>query len=83
MYYYEFLVDVPIVQGKIVRKKQSGKVFIQLETGRVYNVERKNTTPERVTIGKVSKDDENKMYPNDSFFQHFSSVAIPELSRKA
>ncbi len=79
MFYYEFLVDVPVVKGKIVRKKQSGKVFIQLETGRRYDQARKNTTPERVTIGKVSKDDENKMYPNDSFFQHFPSVAIPEL----
>ncbi len=79
MSYYEFLVDVPSVKGKIVRKKQSGKVFIQLETGRIYNSERKNTTPERVTIGKVAEEDENKMYPNDSFFIHFPTVAIPEL----
>lgn len=79
MSYYEFLVDVPVVQGKIVRRVQSGKVFIKLETGRTYSTERQNTTPTRVTIGKVSKDDENKMYPNDSFFQYFPSVAIPEL----
>lgn len=79
MPYCEFLVDIPSVQGKIVRKKQSGKIFIQLETGRIYNPERKNTTPERVTIGKVSEEDENKMHPNDSFFIHFPSVAIPAL----
>ena len=79
MFYYEFLVDVPSVPGKIVRKKQSGKVFIQLEVGRTYFPDRKYTKPKRVTIGKVCDEDESRMYPNDSFFRYFPDVPIPEL----
>ena len=79
MFYYEFLVDVPSVQGKMVRKKQSGKIFIQLEVGRTYFPDRKYTKPKRVTIGKVYDEDESRMYPNDNFFRHFPDVPIPEL----
>lgn len=83
MFYYEFLVDVPSVQGKIVRKKQSGKVFIQLETGRTYFPDKQYTKPERVTIGKVDEEDENKMHPNESFFIHFPDVVIPEMREES
>lgn len=83
MSYYEFLVDVPSVQGKIVRKKQSGKAFIQLETGRTYFPDKQYTKPERVIIGKVAEEDENKMHPNESFFIHFPDVAIPEMREES
>lgn len=79
MFYYEFLVDIPSVPGKIVRKKQSGKVFIQIEVGRTYFPDKKYTKPKRVTIGKASDEDDSKMYPNDNFFRHFPDVPIPEL----
>ena len=79
MNYYEFLVAVPNVKGKIVHKKQSGKVFIQLEIGRTYFKDRQNTQPKRVTIGKLSDTDEEKMFPNDSFFTYFPDIPVPEL----
>ena len=37
-----------------------------------------NTTVKRVTIGKVSADDELKMRPNENFKKYFPEVETPE-----
>lgn len=38
----------------------------------------KYTTVKRVTIGKVSGDDETKMRPNENFRKYFPEVEAPE-----
>lgn len=43
-----------------------------------YDPNKKYTTVKRVTIGKVSGDDETKMRPNENFRKYFPELEIPE-----
>ena len=76
--YLDFLVKVPNVQGKVTRKKKGSAVYINYEVGREYFPERKYTIPKRVIIGKLCKDDETMMQPNQNFLTYFPEVELPE-----
>ena len=81
--YLNFLVKVPDVPGKIVRKSKNGTTYIDLEIGRTYIPEKRYTTVKRSTIGKQSSDDCNLMWPNQNFLKYFPCEELQELSDSA
>ena len=53
-------------------------VYINYEVGREYFPERKYTFPKWVIIGKLFKDDETMMRPNQNVLTYFPEVELPE-----
>lgn len=78
--YYNSLIDIPEVPGKITIRKG---IYVMYETGRRYNPEKKYNIPDRVTVGKICAGQEGKMYPNDKFSTYFPDVEFPELNPEA
>ena len=76
--YYDFMVPIPDVKGKITLMKKGDIRYVQLETGRVYLPERKYTIPQRVTIGKLSAEQPARMYPNEKYQDYFPEAVLPE-----
>lgn len=80
--YLDFLVKVPTVKGKIIRRKKSNVVYIEYEYDRVYDPSRKYTFPKRVTIGKLSDTDPEFMKPNQNFLKYFPDAELPESKNR-
>ncbi len=76
--YLDFLVKVPDVKGKVTWKKKGNAVYVNYEVGREYYPDRKYTIPKRVIIGKLSKEDETMMQPNQNFLTYFPDAELPE-----
>jgi transposase len=76
--YLDFLVSVPDVPGKIVRKHIKQTAYIDYEYDRSYDAKRKFNIPKRATIGKQSETDDTKMYPNRNFLRYFPDVELPQ-----
>ncbi len=76
--YLDFLIKVPKIQGKITTKKKGNAVYVNYEIGRKYYKDRKYTIPERVTIGKLSKENTEMMVPNQNFLTYFPEVELPD-----
>lgn len=76
--YLDYLVDIPEVKGKITFRSKGNARYVYFECDRNYDSERKYTIVKRVTIGKVSSDDETKMTPNENFRKYFPDVEVPE-----
>jgi hypothetical protein len=76
--YFDFLVTVPDVPGKIVRKNIKGSLYIYYEYDRIYDPVRKFNIPKRTTIGKLSEDDPALMHPNQNYRRFFPDVELPE-----
>ena len=78
--YLDYLVDIPEVKGKITFRSKGNARYVYYEYDRIYDSDKKYTTVRRVTIGKVSADDESKMRPNENFKKYFPEVEVPEES---
>lgn len=76
--YYDFAVEIPSVQGKIITKKKGSATYILFQYGQEYNPEKKYSVPKRKSIGKVIPEQPGFMYPNESFSEFFPDVVIPE-----
>lgn len=76
--YLDFLVSVPHVPGKIVRKRIKETLYIDYEYDRVYDAKRKFNIPKRTTIGKQSADDPSMMYPNQNYLRYFPEAELPQ-----
>ncbi|RGO34385.1 transposase [Dorea longicatena] len=76
--YLDYLVDIPEVKGKITFRSKGNARYVYYEYDRTYNPSKKYTTVKRVTIGKVSADDESKMRPNENFKKYFPEIEAPE-----
>ncbi len=74
--YLDALVDIPNIPGKIVIQKKKDSTYVHYEYDRVYDPVRKFNIPKRVVIGKISQEDERKMYPNPNFLKYFPSVEL-------
>jgi transposase len=77
--YLNAIVDVPKLTGKIVTQKKKGATYIFYEYDRVYDPVRQYNVPKRSVIGKLSPDDESKMYPNPNFLKFFPSVQVSPM----
>lgn len=73
-----YTVDIPEVKGKITFRSKRNVRYVYYECNRNYDPVKKYTTVKRVTISKVSDDDETKMRPNENFRKYFPEVELPE-----
>ena len=78
--YLKALVDIPNLTGKIVTQKKKDSTYIFYEYDRVYDPVRKFNVPKRAVIGKLSPDDDSKMYPNPNFLKYFPAVQISAIN---
>ena len=76
--YLDYLVEIPDVKGKITFRQKGNVRYVYYECDRTYDPGRQYTTVKRVTIGKVSDDDESRMRPNENFRKYFPEVEAPE-----
>ena len=76
--YLDFLVDIPVVEGKITNRSKGNSTYVNYEIDRVYNPENGYNVPKRVTIGKLSKEDFTMMVPNQNFRTYFPGAEIPD-----
>lgn len=72
--YYNFAVEFPDVPGKLVKEKKGDEIVIKYIVGRKYDPEKKYSKPERVTIGRLDKDDNTKIRPNQNFLTYFPDI---------
>ena len=77
--FYNHIVKIPAVKGKIFHKKYRGFHYIHYQYANSYNKEKKYHEPKRTTIGKVCKNDETLMYPNDNYYKFFPAEEFPEV----
>lgn len=76
--YLDYIVDIPEVKGKITFRSKGNARYVYYEYDRVYDSAKQYTNVKRVTIGKVSDDDETKMRPNENFRKYFPNVETSE-----
>ena len=76
--YFDFLVKIPDVKGKIYEKTIKGVTYINYEYDRIYKPEKKYNIPKRTTIGKKSDEDPDMMYPNPNFLTYFPDAEFQE-----
>jgi transposase len=81
--YLNTLVDLPDLPGKIIFQKKKDSTYVHYEYERVYNPVKKYNVPKRTVIGKLSHDDESKMYPNPNFLKFFPSADLSSTKRDA
>lgn len=81
--FYDFSVPVPSIPGKITRRKKGVSVHIEYEYDRVYHPEKKYNIPKRRVIGKLVKNDDSLMHPNERFFEYFPDTIVPEVRPEA
>ena len=76
--YLDYLVNIPECRGKITFRSKGTARYVYYECDRNYDPTKQYTTVKRVTIGKVSDEDETKMRPNENFRKYFPEVEVPE-----
>jgi len=76
--YLDFLVKIPDAPGKITRRKKGDSTYIEYEYDRTYDPKRQFTIVKRSTIGKLSKEDDTMMQPNQNFLKYFPDAQLPE-----
>ena len=76
--YLDVLVEIPNEKGKITFYSRGEISYVNYEVERVYDPVRKFNIPKRVTIGKLSNEDQTKMIPNHNFLMYFPDVVVPK-----
>ena len=76
--FLKYKVDIPVVPGKLVRKKRGGHTYIEFEYDRIYDPVKQYTYPKRASIGRVDPENPNRMTPNENFLKYFPDADIPE-----
>lgn len=76
--YLDSLVKVPDVKGKITYRPKGDTVYVEYENSRIYHPDRKYTTVNRKTIGKLTDPDKKMMQPNENFLKFFPDAELPE-----
>ena len=76
--YYDFQVKVPRQTLGITRKKIKGTTYIYYSYNHEYSSEKKYTVPKATTIGKLTSEDSDMMYPNANFLKYFPSADWPD-----
>ncbi len=76
--YFTFTVPIPKDTKKISFNTIKGVRYVNYEYDRVYKPEKKYNVPKRTTIGRVSDDNPDEMYPNPNYLKYFPEEGIPE-----
>ena len=75
--YLDYTVEVPDVEGKIVRRTIKDTTYVYYEYDRTYDPKKRYTNVSRVTIGKVSPSDSRLMIPNHNYLTYFPDEVPP------
>lgn len=78
--YLDFLVKIPIFNGKITYWKKGETEYVYYEYTRLYKKGTNITNPKRVTIGKWDTTDPTAMIPNENYLKYFPDEDIPEVN---
>jgi len=81
--YLNCLVPIPATNGKTVLLRRKTDTYVYFETGRTYDKNKQYTSPTRVAIGKLSKEDPKMMYPNENFVKYFPEENLPDEHDKS
>lgn len=76
--YLDALVKVPEAPGKITYRTKGQTTYIEFESRRIYIPEKKYTTVNRKTIGKLVDSEGQMMQPNENFMKFFPELELPE-----
>ena len=76
--YLDSLVKVPDVKGKITYRSKGDAVYVDYENSRIYHPDRKYTTVNRKTIGKLADPDKKMMQPNENFLKFCPDAELPD-----
>ncbi len=68
--YYDVSIEISSIPGKTALLRKKDVTYVQLETGRTYNPQKKYNVPSRKIIGKLTANPAY-MHPNDTFFAWF------------
>jgi transposase len=77
--FYDFIVPVPTIPGKITRRKKGASVHVEYQYDRVYHPEKHYNVPKRAVIGKICSSDESMLFPNEKYLEFFPDTVIPEM----
>ncbi|MDR0875835.1 MAG: transposase [Clostridiales Family XIII bacterium] len=80
--YFDFVVKIPKIKGKIFERTIKGVVYINYEYERVYKPEKKYNIPKRTTIGKRAEDDSRMMFPNTNYLKFFPEEELPGFAER-
>ena len=69
---FNHVVPIPKSKGKIIFRKVNETVYIEYETRRIYDKNRKYNKPERVRIGVQIPERPELMLPNNNYYTYFS-----------
>ena len=76
--YLDYTVTIPEAKGKITFRSKGNARYVYYEYSRSYDPSKQYTTVKRVTIGKVTDEDDTKMRPNENFRKYFPEIDVPE-----
>lgn len=76
--YFDYLVPVPQLVGKITRSPNKNGPYVRLEVGREYKAQSKYNVPVRETIGKIADEEKMLMHPNENYLKHFPEQPLQE-----
>lgn len=76
--YLDQTVRIPDSKNGITKKKIKGITYVYYSYGRQYDPVKKYSIPKCTSIGKLSEENEELMYPNTSFYKFFPEIEIPE-----
>ena len=74
--YLDSMVKVPDVKGKITYRTKGITTYVEYEYKRTYIPEKKYTTVNRKTIGKLTDTEKKIMQPNENFLKFFPETAL-------
>ena len=75
--YLDYTVEIPSVEGKIVRRTIKDTTYVYYEYDRTYDPKKQYTNVSRVSIGKVSPSDSRFMIPNQNYLTYFPDEVPP------
>lgn len=81
--YLDFLVKIPVENGKITYRTKGETDYIYYEYDRIYTKGSNITNPKRATIGKRVKENPIMMIPNENYLKYFSDEDIPEIKERS
>ncbi len=75
------VVDKPAAPARLkYTRRKNGTRYVYLELGRTYNKAKQYNEPVRIMIGVECESDTTKLYPNDNYFKHVRTVALPNAN---
>lgn len=72
------LVEIPKDTGKITFNKRGNTTYVEYTYDRIYDPAKKYNRAKRTTIGKMSEENSDMMYPNPNFSKYFPDAQLIE-----